>query len=239
MGSQDAAASETALVGGAAHGLGERLRRLRNANGLSLRQLAEAVGTSASFLSQLERGLTGASTSTLMRIADCYGTSITELFAVAGGARSPVLRRADRPVLPLVEGQRKTLLSRPPLTHFEVYVLEFEPGGSTGPDAYTHGDASEMLLVLAGTVELELGAERHRLAAGDSIEYSTATPHRVANVGHDRAEALFVISPPTSTAENLVAFRARPSAAQGPAPTAVSIPATAGSGRRTASNPGR
>lgn len=44
----------------------ERLRRLRKAHGISLRQFAEATGTSASLLSQMERGLSGASTLTLI-----------------------------------------------------------------------------------------------------------------------------------------------------------------------------
>ncbi len=187
--------------------LGAKLRRLRKANGLSLRQLADAAGTSASFLSQLERGLTGASTSTLMRIANCFHTSLSELFADAEATRSPVMRQGERPLLQMLNGQRKTLLSRRPLTQFEAYVSEFDPQGSTGPEAYTHGDSHEMLLVLAGTIRLELGPESHEMGAGDSIEYQSSTPHRVLNTGDGRAEVLFVISPPTSTAAYLDGFK--------------------------------
>jgi transcriptional regulator with XRE-family HTH domain len=98
----------------ASQALGERLRRLRKANGLSLRQLAEGAGTSASFLSQLERGLTGASTSTLVRIANCFSTSISELFGGGEGPRHSVMRPHERPTLQLCNGQRKLLLgSRP------------------------------------------------------------------------------------------------------------------------------
>ncbi|TGV53841.1 helix-turn-helix domain-containing protein, partial [Mesorhizobium sp. M2D.F.Ca.ET.160.01.1.1] len=49
--------------------LGARLKGLRLARRLSLRDLAEATGTSASFISQLERGLTGASTASLNQMA--------------------------------------------------------------------------------------------------------------------------------------------------------------------------
>lgn len=191
----------------ASRALGERLRKLRKANGLSLRQLAEGAGTSASFLSQLERGLTGASTSTLVRIANCFNTSISELFAGTESPRHSVLRPPERPMLQLRNGQRKMLLSRRPLTHFETYISVFDPQGSTGPDAYTHGDSHEMLLVLAGTISVELGPESHKLSAGDCIEYSTSTPHRVANNADERAEVLFMISPPTSTSAYLEEFR--------------------------------
>lgn len=185
----------------------ERLRRLRRANGISLRQLAEATGTSASFLSQLERGLTGASASTLIRIANCFGTSISELFSGTENGRDPVLRKAKRPMLPVTLGQRKMLLSRRPLTHFETYVSEFDVGGSTGPEQYTHGDSHEMFLVLRGRVLLELGEERHEMDEGDCVEYATSTPHRVVNIGSGPAEVLFMISPPTSTAGYLDDFR--------------------------------
>ncbi|MFV0473163.1 MAG: helix-turn-helix domain-containing protein [Pikeienuella sp.] len=185
----------------------DRLRRLRKANGLSLRQLAEGIGTSASFLSQLERGLTGASTSTLIRIADYFGANISELFADGESARDPVLRRSRRPALPVMNGQRKMLLSRRPLTQFEIYVAEFAIGGSSGDEAYSHGDSHEMLLVLRGRVRLDLGPVSHLMDEGDSIEYASSLPHRVENIGRSEAEVLFVISPPTSTGPYLNSFR--------------------------------
>jgi mannose-6-phosphate isomerase-like protein (cupin superfamily) len=73
----------------------------------------------------------------------------------------------------------------------------FEPGGSTGKERYTHGDSEEVLLVLSGTVRLELGERAFALVAGDSIDYRSSVPHRVVNVGATPAEALFVISPPS------------------------------------------
>lgn len=191
--------------------VGERLRRLRQANRVSLRQLSEATGTSASFLSQLERGLTGVSTSTLFRIANCFGTSISELFGGSNSGQSPILRRAARPSLPLMDGQRKMLLSRRPLTHFETYIGEFEAGGSSGDEAYIHGDSHEMILVLRGQVQLELGQEVYSLSEGDCAEYATSTPHRVINTGDSVAEVLFMISPPTSTAAYLDRFRQKES----------------------------
>lgn len=178
----------------------QRLRQLRKASGQSLRTMAEATGMSASFLSQLERGLTGASTSTLIRIANFYGTSISELFAGADDPSGKVLRADKRPMLPAMNGQRKALLSRRPLTHLETYITEFDPGGSTGDDLYTHGDSLEMLLVLEGQVQLDLDGQIFDLFKGDSIEYLSSTPHRVANNGAQRAEVVFIISPPTPAA---------------------------------------
>src|SRR5262249_20554282 len=114
-----------------------------------------------------------------------------------------VLRRSERSSMPPAHGCRKMLLSRRPPVHSEVYVAEFDIGGSTGPGLYTHGDAHEMLVVLRGGVEVALGDARHILEEGDCIEYATSTPHRTENVGHGRAEVMWIIAPPTSARNEL------------------------------------
>ncbi|MDX8457459.1 helix-turn-helix domain-containing protein [Mesorhizobium humile] len=183
--------------------LGMRLKSLRLARRLSLRDLAEATGTSASFISQLERGLTGASTASLNQMASALGVSVALLFAESTAQNHHgVLRRSERPSLPS-DGCRKMLLSRPPLSDMEVYVGEFEIGGSTGSGQYTHGDAHEMLIVLRGVVEVSLGEARHVLEEGDSVEYTTSTPHRTENIGSGRAEVMWIIAPPTSARAEL------------------------------------
>lgn len=183
--------------------VGERIRTLRNGRRMSLRQLADASQTTASFISQLERGLSGANTSTLMRICKALGIGISELFQTDEPGVSRVLTRALRPALPIAEHYRKTLLSRRPIQAFEVYAGQFGPGGSTGERPYTHGNGHEMLLVLRGDIELTLGEDVHLMSEGDSIEYATSTPHKTRNVGTDDAEVLWIISPPTSAASEL------------------------------------
>jgi transcriptional regulator with XRE-family HTH domain len=190
--------------------LARRVRLFRQARRLSLRQLGELTGTSASFLSQLERGLTGATASTLMQIAQALSISVADLFEERENGTHRVLRRSQRPALPESSGYRKMLLSQRPIRDFEVYVGSFDVGGSTGPEAYTHGDSHEMMLVLSGSVELTLGAETFRLEAGDSIEYASSTPHRIANRGKGRAEVQWIIAPPTSALAELDLFTRSP-----------------------------
>ena len=166
------------------------------------------TGTSASFISQLERGLTGASTASLNQMASALGVSVAMLFEESANANHGVLRRSERPSLPPSDGCRKMLLSRPPLSDMEVYVGEFDIGGSTGSALYTHGDAHEMLVVLRGIVEVSLGDARHVLEEGDSIEYATSTPHRSENIGSGRAEVMWIIAPPTSARAELDQYTA-------------------------------
>jgi transcriptional regulator with XRE-family HTH domain len=177
--------------------VGERLRAIRLLRRLTLREVAQAAGVSESFVSQLERGRSSASVATLQRLASALGIEISDLFADERVSGPRVLRRQERQLLEWGHLGRKALLTPKPFHSLEVVAAAFDPGGSTGDEPYTHGDSEELLLVLAGRVQLQLGGELIELATGDSVNYRSSTPHRVGNTGDEPAEVLFVISPPS------------------------------------------
>src|SRR2546421_6612167 len=177
--------------------VGERLRELRRFRRGTPRTIADPAGLSESFFSQGERGRPSASIASLRRIADALGVSMADLFEPDGMPGPRVLRRDERPALSFGILGRKLLLTPGPLHHLEVFAGELEVGGSTGPEPYAHGDSEELFVVLAGTVQLELGGELHELERGDSIDYRSSTPHRISNVGDELAEVMWIISPPS------------------------------------------
>jgi transcriptional regulator with XRE-family HTH domain len=177
--------------------VGDRLRSLRTIRRLTLRTIAERADLSESFLSQLERGQTGATVQSLQRIAGALGVQVSDLFSEPGASRPRVIRREQRAETAWGKLGRKSLLTPKPFEALEVVAVEFEPGGSTGDNAYTHGDSEELALVLAGTVELELNGETTRLGTGDCAHYRSSIPHRMSNPGAERAEVLYIISPPS------------------------------------------
>jgi transcriptional regulator with XRE-family HTH domain len=177
--------------------VGERLRALRRSRRATLRTVAERSGLSESFLSQVERGRSSASIESLRRVADAFGVSMADLFEPGGLPGPRVLRRDERPALSFGVLGKKLLLTPRPLHHLEVFAGELEVGGSTGTEPYAHGDSEELFVVLAGTVQLELGGELFDLEPGDSIDYRSSTPHRISNTGQDLAEVMWIISPPS------------------------------------------
>ena len=177
--------------------VGERLRAIRGLRRATLKTIADRAGVSESFLSQVERGKASASIASLRRIAGALGVSVADLFEPGGPPRPRVLRREERPSLAFGTLGRKLLLTPRPLQQLEVFVGELDPGGSTGAEPYAHGDSEELFVVLTGSVQLELGGDRHELGTGDSIDYRSSTPHRVTNVGEERAEVMWIISPPS------------------------------------------
>ncbi len=75
-----------------------------------------------------------------------------------------------------------------------VVYFEIEPGHYLG----THTDsAEEIVLVLEGTVEANLGDERGRLAAGQAALIPAMVPHGVRNVGEETARCVGFFSAAT------------------------------------------
>jgi transcriptional regulator with XRE-family HTH domain len=178
--------------------VGGRLRAIRHLRRATLKAVAERANLSESFLSQIERGKATPSVASLTRIAAALGVQVADLFESHATRADPrVLRRARRPTLGFGNRARKYLLTPRPLENLEVFTAEFVPGGSTGDEPYTHGDSEELVVVLAGSIQLQLGERLFELEQGDSIDYLSSTPHRVVNVGGDVAEVMWVISPPS------------------------------------------
>lgn len=188
---------ETSAIEDGTVDVGERLRAIRMLRRRTLKDVARAAGVSESFLSQVERGRSSASVATLQRLAAAVGIEISDLFATDGLPRPRVLRREARQLLVWGHLGRKSLLTPKPFHSLEVVAAEFDPGGSTGDEPYTHGDSEELLLVLRGRAHVQLGTDVYELGVGDSLHYRSSTPHRVSNPGDEPAEVLFVISPPS------------------------------------------
>ncbi len=159
--------------------LGRRLRALRQARGLTLKQLAATASLSHPFLSQLERGLARPSMTSLERLARALGTSRVELFASAerddDGGSAPTIVRADEGVVgPYAEGTARLLTDGP--RRFE--PMEFRGSNTTAPDGFAH-DEDEFLTVVEGSVVVGLdGYGEWILGPGDSVYCRSGTRHR-------------------------------------------------------------
>ena len=86
--------SATATRDGAV--VGPRVKALREAMGLSLRDLAERSGVSAPMLSQVERGETSPTLTVAERIAAGLDLTLSQLLRLDERAHVVVIRAADR-----------------------------------------------------------------------------------------------------------------------------------------------
>ena len=179
--------------------LAARLRLLRQKKGLTLSALAEKTATTKGFLSQVERGTKAPSISTLMRIAQSLDVPVAELFARSDG---------HEPAYSLVRSHERQRYAREGTLygyHYEAIAFRkgrkrMEPFVVLPPlrmpqKSFKHkGD--EMVLVLTGRVEIELGDELIVLKPGDCIYFDASTPHRSRSLGKTMSRTLVVVSVP-------------------------------------------
>lgn len=176
--------------------VGERIRGLRKARGLSLKEVAQSAGLSSGFLSQIERGLSSASVRALARIADALGVMISDIFPSDDGfdgTNQVIARIKDRKRIDLAQtGVTKELLTPFPNTpRLDIYMMTLEPGGRSGDEPYSH-DGEEAGVVLEGGLELVVDGRKYVLGEGDSFRFRSSRPHQFSNAGDRIARALWV-----------------------------------------------
>jgi transcriptional regulator with XRE-family HTH domain len=177
------------------HSIGERIRSRRRALRMTLSDVASQASISEGFLSQIERDRNTASVSTLQRICKVLQLTVGDLFAPAS---TPTVHRYSGAQFNRY-GENARKVSITPGTNKQVasFIGEFEPYGSTGDNAYAHGESEEFLLVLSGRLEVTIGDQVHILNPLDSVSYSSATPHGSREIDGKPAQALWVMSPPS------------------------------------------
>lgn len=173
--------------------LAPRLRALRTQQRRSLSEVARKVGISVGFLSSLERSSATASVGTLRKLAHYYGVNILSFFGSAADD-SPLVRQSQRRVLDAGKGVKLELLATGDAV-MEPHLFRVAPGRGSG-EAYTH-EGEEFLFVLRGEFEISLAGRTYRLNAGDSLYFESTTPHRWRNPGKQRAEILWINTPPS------------------------------------------
>jgi len=186
---------------GAALELGERLRRLRQARGLSVRALASMAGVTAGTLSKIENRQTSPSVGTLKEILDALGATMSEFFAEDDRRVGADQRVVFRPVeqVKLSSAPALVILGLPHYpagSALRVFHEAYAPGADTGRKVLKH-TGEDAGFCLSGTLELVVDGRRYLLGPGDGFHFRSERPHRWRNVGKTRAELITACTPPT------------------------------------------
>jgi mannose-6-phosphate isomerase-like protein (cupin superfamily) len=75
-------------------------------------------------------------------------------------------------------------------------VMYLGPGEESGPKQNEHPHSEQVLYVVEGELEAEIGDERRTMRAGDSVIVRTETPHRFSNRSDRPALTFNVYAPP-------------------------------------------
>ena len=173
--------------------VGARVRALRDARGLSLRDLAGLSGVSAPMLSQVERGETSPTLAVAGRIASGLGLSLSQLLRLDEGANVAVVRAAHRRAVRRNGHRYEELTPSLPGERASVTVHRLRGRARTGGPGATplHAPGSrETAFVQSGRLDLLIDGDRVELAEGDAVTFDADLPHHFENP--TRAESVFV-----------------------------------------------
>jgi transcriptional regulator with XRE-family HTH domain len=180
--------------------IGERIRRLREAQELSREEICRISGLAPERLTALEEGREVPSIGLVIKLSRVLGSRMGGLLH-GGGVVSDELTvmRADEDRVGFAQGDTDQgytyrSLTRPgtPGHAMEPFVLTFDPA-VTDARPLAH-DGQEFVYVLEGAIELFYDGKRTTLRPGDSAYLDATRPHLFRGLGDRPSRMLAVVS---------------------------------------------
>jgi mannose-6-phosphate isomerase-like protein (cupin superfamily) len=75
-------------------------------------------------------------------------------------------------------------------------VMTLKPHGESSEDLNAHEKSDQVVLIVDGEIEVEIGESKRKLKTGDTCIIPAGTPHRLTNPGARQAVTFNVYSPP-------------------------------------------
>jgi transcriptional regulator with XRE-family HTH domain len=171
--------------------LGNNIRALREARGLTQQQMAKASGVPRPTWANLESGTANPTLAVLIKVANALQVRVEELISppkasikLYGAGALPVRQRGDVAV-------RKLLPE--PIVGLDIERMEFAPGGHMTGVPHTAG-TREYLTCESGEVELTAAGESWRLGPGDLVVFRGDQKHGYRNLSGGRTIAYSIVS---------------------------------------------
>jgi len=175
--------------------IGSRIRKRRGDFGLSLRDLAKKTSLSASFLSQIERGIISPSLNSLRKIADALEVPLL-YFLSDTSKRLPVVRADARPRIELEHATVSFQLLTPDIAHKMEAILGKLVSCSDNVVRPLSVPTEEFIYVLTGSLKVGIDDTTYILNAGDTIYFEGPHLKELSCVSDEETTWISVITPP-------------------------------------------
>lgn len=180
--------------------IGERIRGLRIAKGLSIADVSGQSGIAESTLYSIEGHMVSPPLGNLVSLAKVFEVSVGDLFGDSGDSSYCIVRSGDRKTVSRFNSTDGTsggysyesLGQQKKNRHMEPFLVTLTPTGSSQAEPNQH-IGEEILFVLEGKVDVRLLDKTETLNPGDSIYYDSTMPHVVSCHGKEPAMILAVI----------------------------------------------
>ena len=163
---------------------------------MTLEHLASASGLDKGNLSRIERGLKGASVATLVQLAQALKVTVAHLLGETtfDSAISVVRANARKRLFEPSDSRkgRYDVLLKGPARALEAFIMY--PAPRHEDDELVTHQGEEMIFVLSGQIELQLGDRVISLKTGDCVHFLGRLKHTLRQKGRSKAAALILIA---------------------------------------------
>lgn len=182
--------------------VGERIKKLREAQEMSLEQVARMTGIDVSRLRAFEEGTAVPPIGAVIQLSRVFGSKMEGL--LHGGAvaseglticrAGESMGRDTGSTGDTEQSYAYASLTRPGTSGhlMEPFMLSFDPKVQQGVPI-TH-DGQEFVYIISGTIELFYDGRTYRLERGDSAYLDSSLPHTFHGVGASTAQMLAVVT---------------------------------------------
>lgn len=177
--------------------IGRLLNEWRIQKGMTLQQLADMVGLSAAFISQVENGKASPSIANLRGLARALGHRVVDFF-IDELIDDPMVLPENRWTDVDMPGWDATIRQMVRIAgnkQMQPFYTVIKPGKGSR-DLYAH-PGEEFGVVLSGEMTLTVGENAYRVKALSSFYYSCLLPHSWLNDGKKDCVVIWVVSPPS------------------------------------------
>jgi transcriptional regulator with XRE-family HTH domain len=177
--------------------IGQKLKELRTAAKLTLKQVAQQVDCTAAYLSQIENDKASPSIATLKKIAQVFDVRIVDFF-LDEAHEDPVVTKPEqfsKVSMGRWQADIRQMISSVSQKRMQPFYTVIAPGGGSGGE-YTH-EGEEFGVVLEGVLTLRVGSDAYRVKKGESFYFSSLRPHDWSNQGAKKCVVIWVVSPPS------------------------------------------
>ena len=175
--------------------IGEKIRDLRNRNGLTQQELADRAELTKGYISQLERGQVAPSVVTLLDLIECLGTTPSEFFRETEQEHIVYSEDAFSEKIDESGNSIRWIVPNAQQNQMEPLLVTIRPGEQLQEDKPHEGE--EFGYVISGCLTLHLGENVYTVKEGESFYFSANRTHYIGNTGVVPAKFIWVSTPPT------------------------------------------
>jgi transcriptional regulator with XRE-family HTH domain len=185
--------------------VGEKLKRLRESQGLTPVELAQKSGCVLELIEKIEAGELIPTLTPLFKIARALDVRLGTLLDDAE-AIGPAICRAGKHKEVIHFSGEQSSVDKPQLDffslaqnkadrHMEPFLISVHPLADAAHKLSSH-EGEEFMYVLKGELEIFYGEEKYQLKTGDSIYLDSVVPHHVHSAPGVETEILAMVYEP-------------------------------------------